>query len=364
MKKILALFIGLVLCITGGVSQVLVQGRLHPSAGTAPANINSLPKSGRNFTFDNIKFWVGTGAKRAALVIEWHDGNKPDALVWGYQWDGDATGHDMIVAIAKADPRLLLLTQQTGSMGYTICGLGYSDEKLGITYDLEGAIANPEKSMFRFSEPFPPLSPQIKIPETPAEDVAAAILEGLETGVIYHPFDQATYGYPSYDYDFWKCDAGLGQWKSGWYYGYWSYWVGDNADNLNYSGLGASGRQLSNGSWDGWSFQADMGNGTGGQDLSNRFIAAPRPEDPIPDPSGIDEFEPDVSAGIYYSAGYLHLQNLKGYRCALVRTDGQVWGVFDVSAPEENRQINIATGVYLLIGNKKGKHATFKLKVE
>lgn len=46
--------------------------------------------------------------------------------------DGEASGHDMIVAIAKADPRLVLLTQYTGPMGYTIDGIGYSESTMNI----------------------------------------------------------------------------------------------------------------------------------------------------------------------------------------------------------------------------------------
>ena len=103
--------------------------------------------------------------------------------------------------------------------------------------------------------------------------------------MIYHPFSQDLYGYPSYDYDFWECNPGSGHWKSGWYYGYWSYWTGNSAGSLSYSGIGATGRQLTDGSWDAWSFQADMGGSMGGEPLSEHFLPAPQPGDPLPDPS-------------------------------------------------------------------------------
>ena len=164
MRKFLSLFILTILCITGATSQVLVQGQSHPTAKGIPANTKSQLKSDQNFTFDDVKFWVGTGSNRAALVIEWHDGTSPDALVWGYRWDGEASGHDMIIAIAKADPRLVLLTQQTGSMGYTVCGIGYSDQSLNVSYNLEKAKNNPEKSLFRFEPPFPNLSLKKEFP--------------------------------------------------------------------------------------------------------------------------------------------------------------------------------------------------------
>ena len=92
----------------------------------------------------------------------------------------------MIVAIAKADPKLLLLTQYTGWMGYTIDGIGYGDN-LDVRYDLDGAKNEP-KNAFKFEPPITnPLLGQTGFPENPAGDVAAAIRQGVQTGVIYHP---------------------------------------------------------------------------------------------------------------------------------------------------------------------------------
>ena len=81
------------------------------------AKTKSQLRADASFSFDDIQFWVGSGSKRAALVIEWHDGNRPDAMVWGYRWDGEATGHDMIVAIAKADQKLRFINPIYGLDG-------------------------------------------------------------------------------------------------------------------------------------------------------------------------------------------------------------------------------------------------------
>lgn len=51
-------------------------------------------------SFDDIRHWTGSGANRAALVLQWNDAYSPSALVWGYRWDGQATGLDMLRAIA------------------------------------------------------------------------------------------------------------------------------------------------------------------------------------------------------------------------------------------------------------------------
>ncbi len=56
--------------------------------------------SAASTTFDSINFWTGTGTNRAAMVIQWNDGSTPTSMVWGYRWSGEATGIDMLKAIA------------------------------------------------------------------------------------------------------------------------------------------------------------------------------------------------------------------------------------------------------------------------
>lgn len=275
MKKILSLLFFIVLFSTGGNSQVTVQGHLRTDIKNENTKTNkSTLRSSQNFSFDDIKFWVGDGSNQAALVIEWHDGSSPDAMVWGYRWNGEASGHDMIVAIAKADPKLLLLTQYTGWMGYTIDGIGYGDAPY-INYNLDGAKKD-SRIAFKFEPPITnTLLGQTKFPETPAEDVAKAISEGRKNGVIYHPINAEVYGYPSYDYDYWSCASGAIHWKAGWYDGYWSYFVKDSQNgSFSYSGLGATSRKLTNGSWDAWSWNGDMTTSSG-TSPSDNLVAAP-----------------------------------------------------------------------------------------
>ena len=266
----IALFIG-----QTTAQQRLVQGQVHPiplpdkEGGQRPSL-----RADQSFTFDDIKYWVGEGQNRAALVIEWHDGNDPDAIVWGYKWNGNACGLDMISAIAQADPRLIFLRQHTGPMGSTINGLGYNCPVGSISYDLEGAKADSRVS-FKFQPPYK-MPSQTGHPATPEEDVRKALADGYQTGVIDHPFNAHLYGYPAYDYDYWKCSSGT-HWDAGWYEGYWSYWVRDSqTDDFTYSGLGASSRKLVDGSWDGWSYLRDMTIWTGAE-LGDSFTAAVDP---------------------------------------------------------------------------------------
>lgn len=294
MRKILSLFFLTALFLGTLSAQVaVVQGQPHPMAKHALSKAKSQFKSDPNFTFDDILFWVGSGSKKAALVIEWHDGKSPDALVWGYRWDGEANGHDMIMAIAQADPRLVLLTQYTGHMGNTMCGIGYSEQSLNITYDLEGAKTEPQNA-FKFEPPITNhLLGQTSFPSDPAADVASAIRAGLSSGIIDHPLNAQVYGYPSYDYDYWKCSTSSGHWEAGWYSGYWSYFVKSSQDGtFSYSDKGATDWQLTDGCWDAWSWNGDMGT-TGGTSPGDSFIAAPTPTD-TPTPPGPDIDEPDV----------------------------------------------------------------------
>src|SRR5262245_44879430 len=59
------------------------------------------------FSFSDIKYWIGSGANRAALVIDWDESStQPPALAWGYRWNGTAHGSDLLSAVVADDPRL------------------------------------------------------------------------------------------------------------------------------------------------------------------------------------------------------------------------------------------------------------------
>ena len=82
-------------------------------------------------TFDTIDTWVGTGDNKAALVIDWNDGNNPtlpggdsQSLIWGYRWTGDATGEDMLRAVANNASLTAKITEEFPS-GSAVLGLGH-----------------------------------------------------------------------------------------------------------------------------------------------------------------------------------------------------------------------------------------------
>lgn len=182
------------------------------------------PGVSETFTFDDVKMWVGEGANRAALVVDWNSQKKDHALVWGYRWDGEANGYDMLAAIAKADPRFVFLSEKT-AYGNAVAGLGYNEntpEQIKLIYGGEG-------------------TPQVI---TPIDGMAWA---------------------DSSDYGNWSCSDSTALWQAEhWSVGYWSYYVKDKPeDDFGYAQTGPSDRKLVNGSVDGYSFAITSDPATG-----------------------------------------------------------------------------------------------------
>jgi len=93
-------------------------------------------------SLDDIPLWTGCGTNRAALVIEW---NAPEmfnattvpapvanqTMVWGYRFNGPATGTQMLQAIAAADPKLYVVVEDYG-WGTTVNSIGYNLSGNGV----------------------------------------------------------------------------------------------------------------------------------------------------------------------------------------------------------------------------------------
>jgi hypothetical protein len=178
---------------------------------------SSTPSSSSTLASDDIQYWVGEGENRAMLILQWNDEKSPDALAWGYRWNAGETkyGYDMINDIAKADKRLFYIKIFDLGMGYAIGGLGFdasSDNNIQLN---NGG---------------------------PCESPIGGSVDA-----------------DGYDFDDWVlCDDTNARWQAGWYVGYWSYWVSDNDSKWEYSGLGASSRELMNNSVDAWYFDINL----------------------------------------------------------------------------------------------------------
>ena len=224
--------------------------------------------------FSKIVHWTGEGDNEAALIVQFDepDATDPGAVVWGYRWPSGETrtSDEMIRAIARESSDLLIFVQYTGGMGYTLDGIGYSPDVNamldGIWFDYESAFEDGNISFGYFS-------PNTGMGQTSAPGNEAiglsydAIAAAAETHVIEHPLNAQVYGYPAYDYDHWKLDktriadafvADCSYWRSGWYWGYGSFWIGsrgDDMEDLSYSGMGMSSVQIYDGQISGWKYQ-------------------------------------------------------------------------------------------------------------
>lgn len=160
-------------------------------------------------SFDDIDFWVGSGSNRAAIAIDWFkDSTDQPALVWGFRWDGTATGQTMLNAIITADPRLFAKSEGHGALGSAIYGLGYDDG--------DGEFALDDDTLFD-------------------EFGFAASAGPADLGVAVDVDDL---------------------YREGWFLGYWHYGlsVGNPYDGGSWkaSQTGMTGRTLNDGDWDSW----------------------------------------------------------------------------------------------------------------
>lgn len=234
--------------------------------------------------WDRIQHWAGDpdGENRCALVIDFQDGkNDARSLVWGFRWNGTATGEDLVRAVAGQSRILTATIQYTGTMGSTLNSLGLSDgrEHLDhISYDFDRAALAGEVS-FGYFEPNASMGQDTAPGYETIDMVQAAIDRARTTGIIEHPLNAFVYGYPAYDYDYWQLDPDLAEdefyrWQSGWYDGYWSYWHGKNDyDYMGYSGLGMSSTVLTNECVQAWKYIVFNGDGIGyyGGDLAEEL---------------------------------------------------------------------------------------------
>lgn len=222
MKKVYSLLLLLVCAVLTVSAQVSVQGvprsvlGLKSNAGHRVLH-KSQSKSSDVVDFDSIRYWVGEGSSKSALVVKWNDGKgATHKLAWGYLWNStdEPTGEAMLRAVAKADPRFYMLATSS-SFGAFIGGLGFD------------ANGNGHMSLVK--------------------------------GSTTYTLTDGAYDTDSYELDDWCSSDAKDYWNSGCYNGYWSYYVTNSVNSdYEYSDLGASYRTLTDGCVDGWTFCTDM----------------------------------------------------------------------------------------------------------
>jgi hypothetical protein len=188
-----------------------------------------LPWSADAATFDDIQFWAGNGANRAALVIDWNDGKEPASLLWGYRWDGAATGLDMFQAVVAADPRLFAHLGEF-PWGTAIFGIGYDLNSSG------GFAVNPNLVF-----------------DSGGLTLDSGAGDANDARV---PADSADH------------------YVEGWNNGFWAYYLkSSGSEDWTSAMTGADGRALADGVWDGYSFAAGFNSSVPSEPLA----AVPEP---------------------------------------------------------------------------------------
>ena len=171
-------------------------------------------------SLDNIEYWVGAGANRAALVLQWNDGLTPVSVAWGYRWDGTATGVDMLRAIAGS-------TRVEDPAGEPAGGGMGADDRLNL-----GLV----KYDFGLSELSLEYLPSAGATRTQS-DWYSGYWQYLIRGGKFEYYDWATEGTALYD------EAGSNSYESG-------AWTS--------SPIGAGDRPLIDGAWDAYAFAAEF----------------------------------------------------------------------------------------------------------
>lgn len=206
-------------------------------------SMGSLAVAGPVDDFDDVAFWTGAGANRAAMAIDFIGESGIDlSLVWGFRWDGVARGRDMLNAVLAADVRLYAKIGNEFPVTNALLGFGYDrndDGEFGVT--------------------------------PPADFNAEGVAFGLPESNA-GPTDSADWYREG-----WEKEDGF------WHYGYaetnpWS------AGDWTSSPSSASGRVLQNNEWNSWAFSESTEPGNFLHLFArNAFAAAP--------PEGLADFD-------------------------------------------------------------------------
>lgn len=187
--------------------------------------------------FNTVQDWTGAGTNEAGMVIDWYNGTTSESLMWGYRWDGSATGEQMLEAIVAGDPRLFAEVN-----GFTT---GFGDVVFGLGFAATG------------DEPIQLSTPLSFNNQNLASVASYGVVEDGRTAV----------------------NAG-DLWLEGFNSGYWAYYnstdarLSVNESDWDFASDGMGDRVLDNGDFDGWAF-APAFNGPAPSDFT---AVSPAPE--------------------------------------------------------------------------------------
>ena len=112
-----------------------------------------VPSHVQAISLDDIQLWTGSGTNRAVLVMEW---NSPlifnqttvappvtgKTLVWGYRFNGSATGTQMFNAIVAANPQLYAVAHIDPMFGTGVDAIGFNLDGSGIAGITDGTVTD------------------------------------------------------------------------------------------------------------------------------------------------------------------------------------------------------------------------------
>jgi hypothetical protein len=297
-------------------------------------------------SFDDIQFWTGSGTNRAALVIEWSTPESfagstvpapvaDKSLVWGYRFNGTATGTQMLTAILAADPRFYVLAD-TNYGSLFIDGVGYSldgSNAIGVT---DGSVTNFFTSNFLTNF---------------TVDIDAAF--SLNTNDLYWG------GFNGPGWEFWTELGDAGGFMNCPDRGTNAYWT--PTDPNDYTGVhgqwelaqyGLDGLYLTNGSWIGFSVAA----GEYESDLSAPYNAHKHaPQEPDVNITAVVKNLSSGFQGGQWRAQFLSVSN---WNYTLQRsTDLQSWS-------DTSNATGGGTDLFLSDTNPPTDHAFYRVKAE
>lgn len=220
----------------------LREGLLHP----IPADISR--GGDPTFTFEDIRYWVGSGSKRAALVTDWHLADGKEAMVWGYRFDGEKSAGKMLEEIANNDPRFHIAIGYSGT---------FRDDQNNALF---GIAYQPKPS----PKPF-----QILYQDKP--------LEQRSKGVFFID----TNGKEQETPDLLAINDPTALWQRGFMTnGYWAYFLKDTRlAPFVYANKGMWSSKLNDNSWHALTWSRLGGGSMQGDDLSQLFLPTPPPTD-------------------------------------------------------------------------------------
>ncbi|HOF17908.1 MAG TPA: PEP-CTERM sorting domain-containing protein [Phycisphaerae bacterium] len=182
--------------------------------------------TGWAYTFDQVstEFWAGTGGSEAMCILDFGGGN---SYAFGYRWDGDATGWDMLQAVVAASGSTFTYTPITGTMS-SIVAEGGSIRLEGTQYSFGSIVEKLTYNGHTLVDDYYGTGESICYWVSGYADYTEDVYDATWTkiGEISHPGDP----------------------------------TGDGTDWFAPPTFGASGRPLSDGWWDGYTQVNELGN--------------------------------------------------------------------------------------------------------